>query len=254
MPPALRFGMPRDRLDELRTLIAQLFGSGEQGAMYIPQPQLHGQQVLYQDAAGTVPVMSDGDPVGLMLDVSGNDNHATQGTSAARPLYRTDGTLHWLEFDGVDDSLTAAAFQHAAAWRAFAAAMNLSSTGSVFDSVSQAQQIRNISGDFGCVRYSAAGDASVLTTNVAVGASVRMLTSIADTDSSRLRLDGAAIYSQAYSEPPSARVAELHIGARVRSSSQQADMDFYGGIYVCSDTQEIEQAESYLANLAGVTL
>ena len=105
MPPALRFGMPRDRLDELRALIAQLFGNGEQGAMYIPKPQVLGQQVLYQDAAGTVPVMSDGDPVGLMLDLSGNDNHATQGTSAARPLYRTDGTLHWLEFDGVDDQL-----------------------------------------------------------------------------------------------------------------------------------------------------
>jgi len=91
--------------DELRALIAQLFGNGEQGAMYVPQPQLHGQQVLYQDAAGTVPVTADGDPVGLMLDQSGNGNHATQTTSASRPTYRTDGTLHWLEFDGVDDAI-----------------------------------------------------------------------------------------------------------------------------------------------------
>ena len=30
-------------------------------------------------------------------------NHATQPTAAARPTYQTDGTLHWLEFDGVDD-------------------------------------------------------------------------------------------------------------------------------------------------------
>ena len=30
-------------------------------------------------------------------------NHATQDTTASKPLYRTDGTLHWLEFDGVDD-------------------------------------------------------------------------------------------------------------------------------------------------------
>jgi hypothetical protein len=30
---------------------------------------------------------------------------ATQTTSAKRPTYRTDGTLHWLEFDGVDDEL-----------------------------------------------------------------------------------------------------------------------------------------------------
>lgn len=33
-------------------------------------------------------------------------SHATQGTASARPIYRTDGNLHWLEFDGVDDTLT----------------------------------------------------------------------------------------------------------------------------------------------------
>ena len=86
-------------------LINTLFGNGEQGVFYVPQPVIDGQQVLFQDAVGTVPVTSDGDPVGLMLDLSGNGNHATQATSAARPIYRTDGELHWLEFDGVDDWL-----------------------------------------------------------------------------------------------------------------------------------------------------
>ena len=33
-------------------------------------------------------------------------NHAIQETAAARPVYRTDGELHWLEFDGVDDTLS----------------------------------------------------------------------------------------------------------------------------------------------------
>src|SRR5690554_2140327 len=65
IPPVLK-----RETDPLRALIASLYGNGEQGAMYIPQPQVLGQQVLFQDAAGTVPVMSDGDPVGLMLDVS----------------------------------------------------------------------------------------------------------------------------------------------------------------------------------------
>lgn len=32
-------------------------------------------------------------------------NHASQPLAASRPTYRTDGVLHWLEFDGVDDSL-----------------------------------------------------------------------------------------------------------------------------------------------------
>ncbi|MCP3653592.1 MAG: hypothetical protein GY766_01655, partial [Herbaspirillum sp.] len=63
---------------------------------------------LFQDAAGTVPVASAGDPVGLVLDKSGNGNHLTAPSDAARPVYQTDGTYHWLQFDGVDDQLEAA--------------------------------------------------------------------------------------------------------------------------------------------------
>lgn len=80
---------------------SQLFSEGQQGAWYDPSDLA----TLFQDAAGTVPVTADGDPVGLMLDKSGNGNHASQSTTAAKPAYRTDGTLHWLEFDGVDDCL-----------------------------------------------------------------------------------------------------------------------------------------------------
>lgn len=32
-------------------------------------------------------------------------NHATQSVSTSRPIYKSDGNLHWLEFDGVDDSI-----------------------------------------------------------------------------------------------------------------------------------------------------
>lgn len=54
---------------------------------------------LFQDAAGTIPVTQDGDPVGLSLDVSGNNKHITQTVAGSRPIYRTDGVYHWLEFD-----------------------------------------------------------------------------------------------------------------------------------------------------------
>lgn len=32
-------------------------------------------------------------------------NHASQSTTSEKPTYRTDGTHHWLQFDGVDDRL-----------------------------------------------------------------------------------------------------------------------------------------------------
>jgi len=61
---------------------------------------------LFQDYLGTIPVTADGDPVGLILDKSGLGYHASQSISTRRPKYRTDGILHWLESDGVDDVLS----------------------------------------------------------------------------------------------------------------------------------------------------
>lgn len=78
-----------------------LFAGGKQGVWYDPSDK----STLFQDIAGTVPVTKDGDPVGLMKDKSGNSNHASQPLAASRPTYRTDGVLHWLQFDGVDDNL-----------------------------------------------------------------------------------------------------------------------------------------------------
>lgn len=61
---------------------------------------------LFQDAAMTVPVLADGDPVGAMRDKSGQGRDLIQSIDARRPLYRTDGASHWLEYDGVDDALS----------------------------------------------------------------------------------------------------------------------------------------------------
>jgi hypothetical protein len=60
---------------------------------------------LFQDSAGTTPVTATGQPVGKMLDISGNGNHLIQPTAAARPLYTVAGAVKYLQFDGVDDSL-----------------------------------------------------------------------------------------------------------------------------------------------------
>lgn len=108
--------------------VLSLFQNGEQGAWYDPSDI----STLFQDAAGTTPVTSTGDPVGLMLDKSGNGNHATQAVSAARPIYRTDGELHWLDATapGVWLNLPQSGlFQNALAGEAFLAAeINLSAS------------------------------------------------------------------------------------------------------------------------------
>ncbi|SMH54609.1 hypothetical protein [Maritimibacter sp. HL-12] len=87
-----------------------LFRGGSPGAWY----DLSDLSALFQDAAGTIPVAADGDPVGLVLDKSGNAHHATQATPAARPTWRTDGDLTWIEFDGVDDHMVIPAISYAA--------------------------------------------------------------------------------------------------------------------------------------------
>lgn len=78
-----------------------LFAAGDQGAWYDPSDL----STLFQDTAGTIPVTSAGQPVGLMRDKSGRGNHATQATATSRPILQTAGGKWYLQFDGVDDSM-----------------------------------------------------------------------------------------------------------------------------------------------------
>jgi len=80
--------------------IADLFASSEQGAWYGPSDL----STLFQDSAGTTPVTTAGQPVGRMLDKSGNGNHATQATAARRLTYQTSPDRATL--DKVDDRLS----------------------------------------------------------------------------------------------------------------------------------------------------
>ena len=84
-------------------LIKSLFANNEQGFFYDPNDL----STMFQDAAGTVPVTAAGQPVGLIKDKSGNNNHAYQTTSASRPILRQNASTgaYYLEFDGSDDFL-----------------------------------------------------------------------------------------------------------------------------------------------------
>lgn len=79
---------------------ASLFQGGVQGAWFDPGAE----GSVWRDSAGTLPALPD-DPVARIDDMSGNGNHATQATVAARPILRQSGGIYWLEFDGVDDAL-----------------------------------------------------------------------------------------------------------------------------------------------------
>ena len=61
---------------------SSLFANGEQGVWY-DQSDF---STMFQDSAGTTPVTAVEQPVGKILDKSGRGNHASQATSAARPV------------------------------------------------------------------------------------------------------------------------------------------------------------------------
>lgn len=80
-----------------------LFASGAPGAWYDPSDF----STLFQDSAGTTPVTAVDQPVGRILDKSGNGSHAIQATTLSCPLLKIDGNgKYYLLFDGINDSLS----------------------------------------------------------------------------------------------------------------------------------------------------
>ena len=98
---ALRpFTTPVGGVNALAALIKALFGNDEAGGLWLPGPD-----TCFTDTAGTT-AAGVGDTVARINDSSGNGNHATQATVAARPaLGRTVEGGWYLAFDGVDDGM-----------------------------------------------------------------------------------------------------------------------------------------------------
>ena len=242
---------------------ARLFANGEQGAWYDPSDL----STLYQDSAATTPVASDGDPVGRMEDKSGNGNHATQATSAARPVYRTDGTLHWLEFDGVDDFLEAASVDLTAYSTVFVSlAANRKTSGSRQYALSFRDEdvnsfaARISTGNSEYIFQSRADSAGPALAAASNGADPekRVQSGLADINEPTvsLRLNGAQVSSSADSQGTGTYgVGPLTIGDDGKGTGY-IDADLFGLIVVLpqSTINSIESAEQYLAQKSGVTL
>jgi hypothetical protein len=69
--------------------VRSLFQNGEVGGWW----DASDPSTLFQDSAGTTPVTTLGQPVGRILDKSGNGNHLVQGTATARPRWDARSNL-----------------------------------------------------------------------------------------------------------------------------------------------------------------
>ena len=261
---------------------ASLFAGSTEGAWYEPSDI----DTLFQDSAGTTPVTASGQPVGLMLDKSGNGNHATQTISAKRPIYTEGSGLAWLAFDGVGDFMSHSnhPFTYAGA---FTVGVGFSKTGSfnTFETFYSA----------GATRSSAANNtktmAFMLGNDLAVGSSrphlstdiwrpsgvagSTTLTAAQDSvavwksgnwsthrsgSNTKIRLDGSEEIASSYNDvdPSSLNAGPAYIGVfdplRLNTSFYQGKM--YGLVSIKEDLGEgnLSKLETHLATKSGVTL
>lgn len=247
--------------DPLRDLIDSLFGNGEQGAVYIPQPVVLGAQNLWQMSDGTVIVDADGDPVGRNEDVSGNGNHATQSVSADRPLYRTDGSLHWSQSSGNSDYLFASLPSEvdiAAQGAVIAVAgefhasepnvLPIFSMGHGPGGPSSNLSVYNFAG--GNIRAWASNDSgdTIVRSNVASTSGRHVMVAILTPSTLTIRVDGVETSSAALDGPLLVDTISLHALSRLPDATTCAS-DIYGAVARVGSMSESElvQVENYLA-------
>lgn len=219
-------------------------------------------KTLFQDSAGTIPVTAVNDPVGLILDKSGNGYHAFQATAINRPTLSQDSNGKYrLLFNGTNSRMSIAA-------------IDLSSTNKLTIVAGVSKAVENTDGMI--AEFSAAADTNngafyvkasnssgtnyrvlfrgsavsgAIPTAAAPDVSVIATTAtLATPGAFLLRMDAA----QHTSSTPSFGAVNfgnysLYIGSRNNSTNH-----FNGGLYgliirsAISTTAEIETAEKYM--------
>jgi len=251
---------------------ASLFASGEEGAWYDINPAY-----CFTDTSRTTNA-EIGDAVAAVEDRSGNGNHATQTTAAARPILRqTGGGLYYLEFDGVDDVMVTPTITPGtdkvqvfagvtkASDATTAAIVEFGSNSSTNSSSFGIFNRRLSAGDYGSHVYGNARNERATPTSFAAPISnvVACLYDIAEATAeleNRVRVDGANQTLTGIVSGPAGTgnflAYPLYIGARAGTS-----LFFNGRIYSLItrfganlDTAVIEQTEGYVAGKTGVTL
>lgn len=206
--------------------------------------------------------------------VSGN--HASQATAASRPLYKTDGTYHWLQFDGVDDSLSTAAINFTSTDKMsqfYGVKRNTNTYGFVVEGGSNALSTQGSIGFAGGgwasagAKYGAAmagtSQSFSYDTDASYSAPITNVVSVQNDialtnnyDELNLRINGAANSSGTYSSNPNVTGTFgnniIYIGSRSSSS-----LFLSGNIYsiiirgALSTTQQITDTETWVNSKTG---
>ena len=229
---------------------AALFAASEQGCWYDPSDM----STLFQDSAGTTPVTAAGQPVGRMLDKSGNGNHVTQATAASRPLLAESGGLRWLAFDGVNDFLQSATGGGFGAQEVAIGYMPTGGAGVSRDVLSDRPNDFRIAASGGnahaCVfaNVAIAGTATVGTAIVGGG----RVTALSGTvTASRNGVDGTTAAASATAPAVGYGIARAEGGAAGHFPGNIYGLVWTNRVWT---TQERSDTNSYLASKSGVTL
>lgn len=245
-----------------------LFNEGVQGVWFDPSDI----STLFQDVEGTIPVTAPDQAVALILDKSGNENHAMQSTSSSRPLYKIDGGLPYLYFDGIDDSLstTLTDFTSTDKVTMFSGTRHLKSD-ALSELLALSSDPVNNTGVFGVVCTNATANIGVrgrgttgglvssgTTGNAYPAPSSNVTTGIVDigaaerivrVDSEQVAMGTGTLGTGTFSQAP------IYIGSRGGTSAR-----FYGNVYGIvivgnrSTVSQIAQAENYMASKTGINI
>jgi len=236
---------------------AELFAGGETGVWYDPSDL----STLYQDAAGTVPVTAADQPVGKMLDKSGNGNHMTQSTSTARPVLQYDsGGRAYLAADGADDFMVSSfgvlvseTHTQIVAGRIDGPAGNYGGILSTRDGDGQAAvQVRS-DGFVASVFWNDAPGATTIKTSIGLGQSFTISTQV-QPGSQTVRQSGTVAGTSAVT--PKAHTDRIAILSAAANGLFRMSGRFYGAVHVnrSMTAAELSRAERYLAYRSGVTI
>jgi len=226
---------------------------------------------MFQDSAGTTPVTAANDPVGKILDKSGNGYHAVQETAGSRPILELNSGYYSLKFDGTADFLSIPNFNVGTdEVSIFAAANKADSTARVICELSNNSNAPANAGVFVMVvgNNGEDGFSSLSRGTQPVGAvqnaakaatagkHVVSATHNISGDLSTIRVDGVAGTNGAGEKGAGDFLTyTMYIGARggtlIRFNSHLYSLFLYSRVVTAGETTS---GETYLAEKSGVTL